>query len=95
MPFDSPFMVPIVVVPTVLAFILLIGPFRRPISTWLTRKAAGGEGGALREELHEQAERLVEAERRILELEERVDFTERLLASGERTENDPNQKLRA
>lgn len=82
-PFMSPFIVPIVVVPAVLFFILLIGPFRRPLQHWMHRKAEGPDSGALRDDVAEQAERLAEAERRIMELEERVDFTERLLASGD------------
>ncbi len=45
-------LIPIVVVPTVFAFILLIGPFRQPLTRWINRKADGGEGGMmLREEL--------------------------------------------
>lgn len=77
------FLVPIIVVPTVLAFILVIGPFRLPLMRWINRKADGGEGGAMiREDLAEQADRLAETERRVLELEERLDFAERLLASG-------------
>ncbi|MEK6597180.1 MAG: hypothetical protein AABY91_02525 [Gemmatimonadota bacterium] len=76
-------LIPIVVVPTVFAFILLIGPFRQPLTRWINRKADGGEGGMmLREELAEQSERLMETERRVMELEERLDFAERLLSSG-------------
>ena len=86
--FDSPFIIPVVVVPSVLTFILLVGPFRRPLIRWLTRKAEGGEGGLLHEDVAEQAERLAEAERRIGELEERLDFTERLLTSGKTEKRD-------
>jgi len=81
--FDSPFIIPVVVVPSILMFILLIGPFRQPLSRALTRKAEGGEGDLLREDLAEQAERLAEAEHRLGELEERLDFAERLLTRGE------------
>ena len=77
------FLVPIIVVPTVFAFVLLIGPFRIPLTRWINRKADGGEGGMMvREDLAEQSERLTETERRVLELEERLAFAERLLASG-------------
>lgn len=77
------FLVPIIVVPTVFAFVLLIGPFRIPLTRWINRKADGGEAGTMvREDLAEQSERLTETERRVLELEERLDFAERLLASG-------------
>lgn len=80
--FNDPFIIPVVVVPAVLGFILLIGPYRHPISRWLTRKAEGGEGGLLHDDLAEQAERLADAEHRIAELEERLDFAERLLTRG-------------
>ncbi|HEX9754071.1 MAG TPA: hypothetical protein VGA42_00100 [Gemmatimonadales bacterium] len=86
--FDSPFIVPVVVVPSILMFILLVGPFRRPLIRSMTRKAEGAEGGLLHEDVAEQAERLAEAERRIGELEERLDFTERLLTSGKTEKRD-------
>jgi len=78
----EPFIVPVVVVPTALLFVLLIGPYRQPLTRWLNRKADGGEGGVLHDIVAEQAERLAETERRLLDLEERLDFTERLLSSG-------------
>lgn len=76
------FLIPIVVVPTVFGFILAVGPFRVPLTRWLNRKADGGEGPELREDLAEQADRLADTEQRLLELEERLDFTERLLSRG-------------
>ena len=76
------FLVPIVVIPTIFVFILAVGPFRKPLQHWLHRKAEGAEGGLPREDLAEHAERLAEAERRIIELEERLDFAERLLSRG-------------
>ncbi len=48
---------------------------------------AGGAGGATDAELNRQAEALEDAQRRLGELEERMDFAERLLAKqrdGER-----------
>lgn len=74
------FLIPIVVVPTVLTFIAVMGPFRKPITRWL--ESRGGGGAELQQDLLDQHERLTEAERRIAELEERVDFAERLLTSG-------------
>ena len=82
---DLVFLVPIVVVPTALLFVLAIGPFRKPLANWLNRKADGGASTELREEILEQRERLEEAEGRIVELEERLDFTERLLTRGKET----------
>lgn len=79
---DLVFLVPIVVVPTALLFVLVIGPFRRPLTNWLNRKAGGEASAELRDELLEQRERLEDAEGRIVELEERLDFTERLLTQG-------------
>jgi hypothetical protein len=76
------FLIPIIVVPSALLFILAIGPFRMPLTRWLNRRADGGDSPELREELADQAERLAETEHRLLELEERLDFTERLLSTG-------------
>ena len=78
------FLIPIVVVPTVLTFIAVMGPFRRSIIRWLESKGDGG--AALHQDLLDQQERLAEAERRIVDLEERVDFAERLLTSGRQAE---------
>lgn len=82
-------LIPVIVVPTTLAFILLVGPFRQPLTRWINRKADGPDGGVLREDVAEQAERLAEMERRVLELEDRLDFTERLLASGDKDRSPP------
>lgn len=83
-------LIPIIVVPSALLFVMLVGPFRVPVSRWLERRAAG-EGGdpALRDELLEQGERLAETERRLMELEERLDFTERLLTKGQPSDRSP------
>ena len=76
------FLVPIVVVPTVLGFILAIGPFRKA----LTRRLEGGprdptvDVEALERALLEQGDRVSMAERRVEQLEERLDFAERLLS---------------
>jgi hypothetical protein len=82
------FLIPIVVVPTVFGFILAIGPFRKPLTRWLHRKADGDDGPGLHAEMAEQAERLADTERRMAELEERLDFAERLLSRG-RAESPP------
>lgn len=76
------FLIPIVVIPTILGFILAIGPFRKA----LARRLEGGspdtsaEVEALERALLEQAHRLSVAEQRVEQLEERLDFTERLLS---------------
>lgn len=82
-------LIPIIVVPTVLLFVMLVGPFRVPVTRWLERRAGGEGDPALRDELLEQGERLVETERRLMELEERLDFTERLLTKGQSADRSP------
>lgn len=75
------YLVPIVVVPSLLAFILAIGPFRKALAQRLSGTgAASAEVEALGESLAEQGHRLAAAERRVEQLEERLDFTERLLS---------------
>jgi len=76
------FLVPIVVVPSVLGFILAIGPFRRALAHRLARGSGdpGAEVEALEQALLEQGDRLSVAEQRVEQLEERLDFAERLLS---------------
>lgn len=71
-------MVPIVIVPSVLAFVLAIGPFRKALAERLAGK--GRSVDALEQALLEQSDRLTLAEHRVEQLEERLDFAERLLS---------------
>jgi len=76
------FLVPIVVIPSVLGFILAIGPFRQALAKRLEggSRHAGPEVEALERAFLEQADRLSVAEHRVEQLEERLDFAERLLS---------------
>jgi len=76
------FLVPIVVVPTILGFILAIGPFRKALARRLEGgpRDASAEVEALEQALMEQGDRLSMAEHRVEQLEERLDFAERLLS---------------
>lgn len=70
-----------VAVPSALGFILAIGPFRQALTQRLAGRPrdTGAESG-WEHALAEQGDRLAAAERRVEQLEERLDFAERLLS---------------
>ena len=64
---------------------VLAGPIGKAVGAWIESKAHRGLKDDEREELHRLAARVAELEQvegRLLEVEERVDFTERMLARG-------------
>lgn len=63
----------------------LAGPIGQAVGRWIESKARSGLKDDEREELRRLAVRVAELEQvegRLLEVEERVDFTERMLARG-------------
>ena len=79
----APMVVMIVVAISIAAILILRGPVGKALARRLERGSAGDEG--LLHRLEEMETRLLMAEQaqaRLEELEERVDFTERLLAQN-------------
>jgi hypothetical protein len=61
---------------------VLLWPLIKAIARRIEGGAAGGEVQAELEDLRERVRQLEEMKPRMLELEERVDFTERIVAKG-------------
>lgn len=75
---DLVFLVPIVALLSTAAVIIA----HSPVAKTLARRAGGGEpDAALQQAFHEQTARLTVAEDEIQKLSERLEFTERLIAS--------------
>ena len=73
--FDSPFVVPVVLFLSIAAVLILRGPLGRALADRLARRGAGRA-----ERADGLTGELDDLRRRMGELEERLDFTERLLA---------------
>jgi hypothetical protein len=73
--FDSPFVVPVVLFLSIAAVLILRGPLGRALADRLARRGAGRA-----EPADGLTGELDDLRRRMGELEERLDFTERLLA---------------
>jgi Tfp pilus assembly protein PilO len=82
---DAPKMVLIIVVASLIAATIILRPVMRALARRLENK---GAEPTLRGEMATMRDRLTELEAlqaRVAELEERLDFTERLLAQGQAT----------
>ena len=73
--FDSPFVVPVVLFASIAAVMILRGPVGRALAERIARRP--GRDADAREPLLAEVEDL---QRRVGEMEERLDFAERLLA---------------
>lgn len=79
---DIIFLIPIVAVPSVAAVLIAFSPLGKALAA---RRTGGDPDPTLLSAMEEQGSRLLVAEDEIERLRERLDFTERLLASPART----------
>ena len=74
---------------------VLVWPLIKAVARRIEAGAAVGDGRAELDALHERIRRLEEAQPRMAELEERVDFAERLLTRAQESQADiPRGELR-
>lgn len=78
--FFSPFIVPVGIAFAVALAVVFTGPIGKALGQRIAGRGVGGSADPeLQRELEHALQRLGDAETRIVELEERVDFAERLL----------------